>query len=225
MTDKDLYKIVIAEDHQIVLDGLIGIFSTSKHFKIVATATNYREAVSQISNLQPDALLTDLNMPGKNGAEMIKELKLQFPYTKIIVLSMYHNKSMIKEMKELGVAGYLLKNTDKEHLLNSLSDILIDGKTVFPVPIKVNNNRAYGYKDSQEFEDCFEKTQQLGKREIEVLSHVASGLTNQEIAETMFVSIETIYSHRKHIKGKLGFKNNSELAAYAMEHKSELPEA
>ena len=134
---------------------------------------------------------------------MVREIRQDFPDLTVVVLTMYHDKDMIREVDELGIAGYLLKHTDSNGILDSLRKILRGEHHIDENVVVVNNNREFGSAHQMEFHDDFQSINSLGNREKELLGLVAQGLSNQEIAETMFVSIDTIYSHRKHIKKKL----------------------
>lgn len=207
------YKIVVADDHSLVIDGLISILESEEKYDVVATAKNYRELNSELRNQTVDVLITDLNMPGLNGIEMITEIKTNFPLLKVIVLSMYEQNSIIQQLKKLEISGYLLKHNKSESIKTNLEDIIQFGKSIFPRHIN-----SEGVDEIDKFKDSFKASQNLGKREIEVLKLVGAGHSNHEIAEQMFLSIETIYSHRKHIRAKLELKNNGELAAFAVKY-------
>lgn len=216
--ERERHRIVIADDHQIVLDGVKSILTQSGRFEVLASAINYRELISRLTQHQPSVVLTDLNMPGVNGVEMVEALKRQFPLMKIVVLTMYHERTMMSRLRDARINGYLLKHGDQATLIRSLLNIIEGNEREFPEPEKVVNNRSFGYQNEGKFGDSFQRTLSLGKRQQEVLKFIGMGMSNQEIACNMFVSIETVYSHRKHIKSKLNFKNNSELTAFAVEY-------
>ena len=112
-------KIVVVDDHQIVVEGLVAMLQSTGRVDVCGTANNMRKAVSRLRETTPDVLLTDLNMPGKNGVELIKELREQFPFLKILVLTMYYDVRLMKELEQIDIDGFLLKNSTREDLIEA----------------------------------------------------------------------------------------------------------
>lgn len=209
-------KLVIVDDHQIVVEGLAAMLDHEERFEVCGTANNMREAVSKIRECTPDVLITDLNMPGKNGVEMVKDLIAQFPFTKIIVLTMYYDTRLMKELESCDIHGFLLKNSTKEDLKEAVETVM--DQRVYKHPRLSGLTTDYDFQVSMddEIKDTFLRQYALSKRELEILMLVALGKSSQEISESCHISIETVSTHRKNLKHKIGLKNSAEIAAFAV---------
>ncbi|MGB0806145.1 MAG: response regulator [Salibacteraceae bacterium] len=200
-------KVFICEDHQIFLDGLSGIINTyPKEFQIVETAKNGTYAASKIPFLDIDILLLDLNIPGLNGFEVIKIVREKKLPIKIILITMYDDPSMIKKAKEAGANAYLLKDVSDETLLSVMRNTENDK---FFIQEGLNNPEHAMFKES------FSSVVKLTMREKEVVQLVVKGNTTQQIADTLFLSVNTIETHRRNIYRKLEIKSLSELIGFA----------
>ncbi len=212
----DKTRIVVVDDHQIVVEGLVAMLNSSDQIEVCATANNMREAVSRLSECTPQVLLTDLNMPGKNGVEMIKDIRAQFPFLKILVLTMYYDVRLMKELEQCEIDGFLLKNTTREDLLNAIQSVVQGGHYKHASLESLSSNYDFAVSMDDEIKDSFLRQYALGKRELEILMLVALGKSSQEIADSLHISIETVSTHRKNIKYKIGLKNSAEIAAFAV---------
>ncbi|MGB0390432.1 MAG: response regulator [Salibacteraceae bacterium] len=200
-------KVFICEDHQIFLDGLSGIINTyPKEFQIVETAKNGTYAASKIPFLDIDILLLDLNIPGLNGFEVIKIVREKKLPIKIILITMYDDPSMIKKAKEAGANAYLLKDVSDETLLSVMRNTENDK---FFIQEGLNNPEHAMFKES------FSSVVKLTMREKEVVQLVVKGNTTQQIADALFLSVNTIETHRRNIYRKLEIKSLSELIGFA----------
>jgi len=194
-------KIAIADDHPLVINGLHHILANSMDMEITGSYINGTELLHGIAITQPDVLLLDIHMPGQSGDELAEIIKEQYPQIKILALtnedSVYHIKNMLRK----GVAGYILKTTREEILLDAI-------RTVY---------RGEQYLESALKEKVLQDTLQakkqlsanplLSRREKEILHYIASDLTSQQIADKLFVSKRTIDNHRLNLLMKLGVKN------------------
>lgn len=206
------HRIAIVDDHQLFIDGLKHLLSTSEKFEVVATATS-REALFELLQTETVNVITlDIQLGTDNGIEIARKLKQDYPELRILIVSSYSHISHIKQLMAIGVDGYILKQNSQGQLLQAL-DAIVEGRRSFAPEItealteNLNpNTRRTG----------IEKVS-LTKREYEVLQHVASGLTTPEISAKLFVAETTINTHRKHIMEKLEVKNVAELIRYATE--------
>jgi len=202
-------RIVIADDHEIVLDGYISILSQIKNFEVVAKASNGREVLQQLQSTHADVVLLDLNMPVMDGIETTIKVKELFPNVKIIILTMFDDAAHIKKLIDLGVNGYLLKNTDKNTLVRAIETVF-EGKSFFDS--EITKTILNGFKQRIKLEN---EEVTLSERELEIIALIASGMQTNEISEALFLSPHTVKTHRKNINLKLGIHNPAELILFA----------
>lgn len=203
-------NIMLADDHPLFLDGLGKLLVDEPDMVVMNTATNGRTLVDLVRTEQPDLVLLDINMPMLNGLDAIKEIKRDYPKIKIIVLSTYGEEHLIEKAKSNGANGYLLKNANKEELLQSIR-LIAAGQSSFPYRIMASQK-------SFDEEDNFLKKFNLTKREFEILQLIKSGNTNQHIAEKIHLSIYTVETHRKNIMHKLNLNSPSALIKFIIEN-------
>jgi DNA-binding NarL/FixJ family response regulator len=204
-------KIFIADDHQILIDGLISFFNELEGFEVIGYANDGINLLREIAVKAPDIILLDLNMPKLDGISTLKKLKESYPNIKVIILSNYHQSQLIKETKSLGASGYVLKNGSKSDLLTAI-ETAQSGKLYFPEVDEVN-------LDTQRvFTDEFMKKHQLTKREVEIIRLVCEELSSREIGEKLFIAEFTVTTHRRNILSKLGLKNTPGLINFAKQN-------
>ena len=191
-------KIVVVDDHQMFLDGIVSILSNDNAFEILFVDNNAKAVLDKINYNIPDIVLTDISMPEMNGLEFIKLLKIKLPQIKILVISMFQDLKSFE-----GIDGYLSKDTDSIELKKAIKKIVIE-------------NEKYFVKNFQNSEDLIFKKTILSSREKEIVQLIANELTSDEIAEKLFVSKGTIETHRKNIFYKLQVKNIAGLVKKAM---------
>ena len=206
----NLVKIIIADDHSLFINGLQLLLAEEDWINVVDVANNGRELLTVLQKTTADLVLLDINMPQLNGLEATRLIKQSFPAIKLVVLSTYSEDHIVEKAKSFGVNGYLLKNCSKEELLQTIM-LVMSGHTSFPY-------RAPKEISLLDKEDNFLRQFNLTKREIELLQLVKDGLTNQQMAEKLFLSIYTIETHRKNILQKLGLKNSVGLMKFIMQH-------
>jgi two-component system response regulator NreC len=205
--------IVLADDHAILLSGLKAILSLEDDLTVIGEAKDGHEAVSLAKNLQPDILLLDIHMPKLDGLSALPAIKTQAPNTKVIMLTSMENEEYLFRVIQAGGSGYVLKKSADEELLAAIREVQQGGAFVRP---KVAQMLAADYLERVEAGDELPEYEHLTPREKEVLQHVAKGLTNQQIADQLIISVRTVETHRANIMDKLGFKNRAELVKYAM---------
>jgi DNA-binding NarL/FixJ family response regulator len=204
-------RILITDDHPIFINGISALLEEVPDFEVLGGALNGQEMVDKAAELQPDVILTDIQMPVRNGIDAAAEIHRRFPQIKIIALTMLSESIHIKRMLEAGASGYVLKTIEKEELIRVIRKVMI-GEKQFSAEVTsqlINNFSGNPAPGSPEV---------LTKREKEILALIAKGLTDKEIAEKVFLSPLTIITHRKNILSKLGLKNKVELTRFAIEH-------
>ncbi|MFI9580541.1 response regulator [Streptomyces sp. NPDC052236] len=196
--------LVIADDHPVVRHGLRAIFEASSGFTVLGEAADGREAVEQVTRLDPDVVLMDLRMPGVGGVEAISRLSRRGARTKVLVLTTYDSDSDTIPAIEAGATGYLLKDSPRDELFGAVR-AAAEGRTVLSPAIAtrlVTRVRTPG-------------NDKLSSREQDVLRLVAKGTSNREIAAILFISEATVKTHLTHVYGKLRAKDRAAAVAIA----------
>lgn len=209
-------KILIADDHEVVRDGLKNILISMGNVAITGEASNGEEAVKLYGSLKPDLVIMDISMPIMNGIDATRVIKENDPNARILVLTMHDNQEYLNQIIRSGAKGFVLKNTDKEELLEAVRAVS-SGENFFSKDISklIIDNYIRSAKDTEKSEGY--KEVPLTKREIEILKHIAEGKSNQEIANHLYISYNTVDTHRKNIMHKLSIKNTAGLVRYAIE--------
>ena len=205
----DNIKILIVDDHRIVLDGLVSLLSPEKIFDI-QTANNGKEGLELACKNDFDIHLVDISMPVMDGIEMSKELLKRQPAAKIIILTTHNDKEIIVEMLHIGVLGYLVKNSSKQELLTAI-DKVRKGKSFFSD--EVHEALRKEIKKQHEIETN-QNVLILTKREKEIIRLLAKEYTNEKIAEELNISYRTVETHRKNIMQKTNSHNLAGLLKY-----------
>lgn len=208
---EDEVKIVIADDHQMFIDGVKSLLKKEKKFNFVYEALNAEDALSFISKNKIDLLITDISMPGMSGTELTKKIKQHFPTIKVLVLTMYNDSAIINDILQSEAEGYILKNTGKQELLAAISKIMDNG-TFYS-----NEVISQLLKDNKKKNNFPPIKEALTVRELEILKLVCEELTTADIAEKLFISPRTVDTHRKNILEKTQSKTIIGLIKYAFE--------
>ncbi len=209
-------KILIVDDHEVVRDGLKNILTSLDNITIAGEAGNGEDAVKMYSTLKPDLVIMDISMPGMNGIEATRVIKEKDPDARILILTMHDNQEYLNQIIRSGAKGFILKNTDKEELLDAVRTVA-NGDNFFSKDISklIIDNYIRTAKETEKT-DAYKEVP-LTKREIEILKLIASGYSNQEIANILYISYNTVDTHRKNIMHKLAIKNTAGLVRYAIE--------
>ncbi len=209
-------KILIVDDHEVVRDGLKNILLSLNNVAIAGEAANGEDAISMYDSLKPDLVIMDISMPGMNGIEATRIIKENDPNAKILILTMHDNQEYLNQIIRSGAKGFVLKNTDKEELLDAVKTVS-SGENFFSKDISklIIENYIRSAKETDKDEGY--KEVPLTKREIEILKLIAEGHSNQEIANKLYISYNTVDTHRKNIMHKLSIKNTAGLVRYAIE--------
>ncbi|MBK9478821.1 MAG: response regulator transcription factor [Bacteroidetes bacterium] len=212
--DKAKIKLVLVDDHQMLLDGLAALLQGEQRFDLVGLCNNAKYALELIESTAPDIVITDINMPEISGVELTRMIRKYYPKIKVLALSMFGERSTISEMLEAGISGYILKNTGKEELINALVKVH-EGGMYFSDEITEELIKSI----SQKTEIKEEIQVRLTERELEIVKLIAAEKSNLEIATQLFISERTVETHRKNIFRKTNTKGVVGLLKLAMEQK------
>lgn len=201
-------KIYLVDDHQMLIDGLKALLAGEPNISIVGESNSSTKALKNILEINPDIVLTDINMPEMDGIDLTKAIKKQSPEIKIIALSMFGEHQTINDMLKAGVSGYILKNTGKKELLNAIEKVS-NGDSFFSDEVSVEMMKAADVGETKEIT--------LSLREIEIIELIAKEYTNAKIAETLFISERTVETHRKNIFRKTDTKGVLGLLKYCVD--------
>jgi len=204
--------IVLADDHNVVRQGLRTLLEGEPGFEVVGEASDGHGAVDLVSSLQPDVLVIDLMMPNLNGLEVVRQVGKKFPTTRSIILSMHSNESYVVQALKYGAAGYVLKESIADELVRAINEVSIGRRYLSP-PLSDQAIEAYSNKSEEHEPDPYEL---LTTREREVLQLAVEGYGNKEIGERLSISPRTVESHRANFKQKLGLKTQTDLIRFAL---------
>jgi two-component system response regulator NreC len=209
--------IVLAEDHQIVRQGLRALLESEPGLHIVGEAADGVEAAQLAERLQPDVMVVDLMMPGLNGLEVTQLVGERAPQTQIIILSAFDNEAYVTEALGSGAAGYVLKKSSAADLVQAVHEVVAGRRYLSPA-LSERAIEAYVRYVQQIRDSALDPYDTLTPREREVLHLAAEGHTNAEIAERLSISPRTVETHRANMMHKLGLHTSTDLIRYAMQH-------
>jgi len=204
-----MIRVMLADDHQILLDGLRRLIDSTGDMKVVTTATDAASAIAAAQEHRPDVLVLDVSMPG-GGLEVARRLREMELPTKIVILTMFAEDRYVMEAVRLGAAGYVLKRSADRELLEAIRAVAAGEAYLTPAAVRLL--LATHQNDNGRAEPA------LSPREREVLRFTARGYSNLEIAERLFVSPKTVDTYRSRIMAKLDLHRRSELVEYALGH-------
>ncbi len=211
---KKPYRVVIAEDHRILREGLKSILTSVPDYKIVGEAETGLDAIRCIEENRPDLLLIDISMPKMTGLDAIAEIKERNPETRVMVLTVHKEEEYIFEALKAGAEGYLLKDATREELLLAVQSV-IEGKTY--ISPGISEKLVSGYLEGKKPDRSNSSWNSLTQRERQILKLIAEGNKNKDIGNYLCISVKTVEKHRANLMKKLDLHNASELTAFAME--------
>ncbi|MDO8567636.1 MAG: response regulator transcription factor [Dehalococcoidales bacterium] len=206
-------KVLIADDHAIVREGIRLILAAKEDIEVVGEAADGLQAIEQVRKLTPDIVLMDIAMPGLGGLEATLEIVKISPASKILVLTQYDDREYIYRFLKAGAAGYVLKRAAGSDLVAAIQAVAQGNSFVDPA---VADKVIKGFLEQPETGGDEALYDRLGDRERQVLKLIAEGYTAQHIADMLSLSIKTVMTHRTNIMEKLGFHNRTELIKYAI---------
>lgn len=199
-----MYKLILADDHPVIREGLKAYLKDSKIFSLEGVASNAEELFTMVSSLNPDVIMTDIDMPGTNTFDILKRIKEEYPKVKKVIFTFHEERSYFLKSIEAGINGYILKSEPFEMISPLLSSVIEGGFAASP---KMQKYLVSHSKESVGYDS-------LTPREKEVLDFIAKGFSNIEIAEKFNLSVRTIEFHKNNIKEKLNMKSLSEIIRY-----------
>jgi len=207
-------RLVIAEDHTVVRDGLRSLFNLENDLEVVGEAGDGMEVIRCINKTNPDLVVLDLSMPKMDGISVIKEINKQSMNIKILILTMHRDEEFILETFRSGAHGYCLKTSSGKEVLMAIRAVLSGKKYVSP---EISGKILEGYLESKKTIKQKSSWELLTQREKEILKLVGEGYRNKEISDYLFISVKTVEKHRSNIMDKLNLHTASALTSYAIE--------
>jgi DNA-binding NarL/FixJ family response regulator len=198
-------KLLLVDDHPLVLEGMKALLTDSQQIEYIKVATNAYEAIETLKNHEIDLAFLDINLPDISGIDLCLKIKAEFPKVKCIALSTFTERSYISRMIQNGAVGYLMKSSSKEEIMEAISQVTAGG-----MYMNVNFTESHSLPEKN--------MPFLTLREKEVLQLIANGLTNQQIADKLFLSVLTIDSHRKNLLAKFEVGNTASLIKVAAQN-------
>ncbi len=213
-------RVLIADDHSLVRQGLCQILSLEEDLEVVGEASDGEECVQKVKELEPDVVLLDINMPNVNGIKALRKIKDLDQSIKVIILTFHEEVEYLFETLNLGANGYIIKDAESRILIDGIREVNNGVSYVYPT-IADGDNQHLNRMPSTD-KDKTEKKEKKGrltKREYEILTLIADGLNNREIANTLFISEKTVKNHVSNIFKKIKVNDRTQAAIYAFRNK------
>jgi len=211
----EVVRILIADDHQLILNGISDMLRPIKKYKIVGRASNGKEAVEKAISLEPDLIFMDISMPVMNGIEATKLISQKLPSVKILALTQHEEREYVKQVLKSGGSGYLLKNSKKDEFIEAI-EAVTSGKHYLSK--QISEQMISDVITTEQSNIPEQEGITLTKREKEIIKKIADELSNQEIADELHISLRTVETHRRNIMQKLKVKSVVSLLKYATQH-------
>lgn len=208
-------RIVVADDHEIVRQGLRAMLDEQPGWEVVAEATTGREAVQQVKDLKPDIVVLDIAMPELNGLDATRQILKLAPTTEVLILTMHDSEQVVREVLDAGARGYVLKSDAGRELVNAV-EALIEHRSAFTSKVAELVLEGYLTQGNQN-ED--QGSSRLTSREREIVQLLAEGKSNKDVASLLSISVKTVEAHRSNVMHKLGFHSLSDIIHYAVRNK------
>lgn len=208
-------KIFLADDHQVIRDGLRALLERNAAYRVVGEASDGNEALAKVATTKPDVIFLDLSMPGMNGMDAARQLREKFEDVKVVILSMHSELEYITQCLEHDVMGYVVKNDGGKEVIKAL-EAVVEGRKYYSDAVSQTIMEKY----RQQRAEVLSKKQvvvEITNRERQVMEHIALGHANSRIADDLFISIRTVETHRANLMRKLDAKNSIELVNKARE--------
>jgi len=212
---KRIIKVCIVDDHRLLIDGIKSLLSNDPEIEIIGVASNGIELLEKLEHEVPDVLLLDINMPKMDGIEVINTLSISHKDIKICIISSHDDARLVREIWKLGAQGYILKSSSSDEELKKAIKIIYDGGSFYSQHITEKLRKL-----SNDTDNSLQSVLPISitKREKEILKLVAMEYTSKEIAAELFISSNTVETHKKNLFRKLNSKNVAGLVRYALKH-------
>jgi DNA-binding NarL/FixJ family response regulator len=205
-------KIILADDHQLFIEGVRTVLEEMSDIQIEATVNNGKELLEKVRSARPDLVLLDLNMPDVDGLKCLQQIKQEMPGVKVLVLTNYSQPELVEEVKKLRADGFMVKNSTASELRGAVN-LVLSGE-----PFVSQLDKVKTLEESSYFFDDFLKKFKLTRREVDVIRLVCREYSSKQIAAELNISEFTVTTHRKNIVRKLNVKNVAGLVSFAREH-------
>jgi DNA-binding NarL/FixJ family response regulator len=209
---REKIKIILADDHRIFRKGLKSLLSEKENIEVLAEADNGDEALEAARKYKPEIVIMDIAMPKMDGIEATRRIRERFPDTEVVVLSMHAKKAYIDQVLKAGAKGYVLKDSDEENLLSAIETVHSGG---YYLDSPIADQVLSDYFSDKSKREIKKQADPLSEREREVLRLLAEGHSNQEVADTLYISRKTVENHRANIVRKTGIQGQVGLTKYA----------
>ncbi len=206
-------RVVIADDHAVVREGIKMILGREPDIEIVGEAGNGREALELVAKTRPHVVVMDISMPEMGGVEATRRVKEAYPKVNVLALTMHEDESYVFQLLKAGASGYVLKRGAAQDLVQAIRSAARGEAFLYP---SVARSVLADYLKRVEAGEDRHRFDGLTEREREILALIAEGLSNQEIAQKLYISIKTVQTHRTHIMEKLDLHNRAQLVRYAI---------
>jgi DNA-binding NarL/FixJ family response regulator len=205
-------RILVADDHQLVLAGLKALLKDDATIEVIGEATDGQSALRLAIELKPDVVVLDLSMPGMNGVRVAQSLRVQAPGCHILILSVHEDRAYVRQLLETGVSGYVLKRSAPEELVAAIRAVAVGGIYLDPAIAGLIVGGAHHLRSPRDIGGAAE----LSSRETEVLRLAATGYSNKEASSQLQIGVKTIETYKARAMEKLGFRTRAELVRYAI---------
>ncbi|MGH2425056.1 MAG: response regulator [bacterium] len=206
-------RVLLADDHAIVREGVKMILAKEPDFEVVGEAQDGQQALELVERMKPNVVVMDISMPEMGGIEATQQVKERYAGVNVIALTMHEDESYVFKLLRAGASGYVLKRAAAQDLVQAVRAAAKGEAFLYP---SVARKVVEDYLKRVEAGEERERYDGLTEREKEILTHIAEGLSNQQIAQKLYISIKTVQTHRAHILGKLGLHDRTELVRYAI---------
>nr|WP_293839901.1 response regulator transcription factor [uncultured Arsenicibacter sp.] len=202
-----MINLLVVEDHPLVAEGLKAIFEREKEIRCLHIVSSGKDLMAKLLHCRPDVIVMDINLPDSNGLDLCKQVKTSYPAIHVLALSINNEKSIIKTMMDNGASGYILKDAAQYEIVDAIKTVM-QRRTYFSLSASTTLKQP----DTRTLPV-------LTRREKEILTKIADGLTNQQIADQLFVDVSTVSSHRKNMLAKYDVQNTAQLIKLAITEK------
>jgi DNA-binding NarL/FixJ family response regulator len=210
---KDLYRILLADDHRVIRQGIQRVIEEKPGLKVIGGVDDGIELLKAVRDSRPDMVIVDLSMPKIDGIQAIRQIKADYPLVKILVLTMYKEKYYLSEAVSAGADGYLVKEDADIELYDAIETIRQGKPFISPILSKTVTDT---FMDMTKGRSSKAGTDEITPRQMEILKLIAEGKSSKEIADRLFISVRTVGNHRANIMKRLGARKNTELVRFAI---------